>query len=97
MMGREVSNRTFPEIGVSEPHHPLSHHQKKPEKLATKAKVDLYHVQMFAYFLEKLRLTPDGDGSLLDHVMNPLWCRYQRRRPAQPHQPPCASGGRGSR
>ena len=69
MLGREVSNRTFPEIGVREPHHPLSHHQNNPEKIAAKAKVDNYHLQMLAYFLEKLRATPDGDGSLLDQVM----------------------------
>ena len=69
MMGREVSNRTFPEIGVREPHHPLSHHQSKPDKKATKARVDAYHIRMFAYFLERLRATQDGDGSLLDHVM----------------------------
>ena len=69
MMGREVSNRTFPEIGVSEPHHPLSHHQNKPEKKAPKARVDTYHIRMFAYLLERLHATQDGDGSLLDHVM----------------------------
>jgi hypothetical protein len=69
MLGREVSNRTFPEIGVREPHHPLSHHQNSREKLDAKAKVDAYHVQMLAYFLDRLRSTADGDSSLFDQVV----------------------------
>jgi hypothetical protein len=69
MFGREFSGRTYPEIGVSEGHHPLSHHQNDPEKLALLAKVNTYHVQMFAYYLEKLRATKDGEGSLLDHTL----------------------------
>ena len=50
-------------------HHPLSHHQNDPEKLAKLAKINTYHMKLFAYFLEKLRSTPDGDGTLLDHSM----------------------------
>ena len=50
-------------------HHPLSHHQNDPEKLAKLAKINTFHMQLFAYFLERLRTTPDGDGSLLDHSM----------------------------
>jgi hypothetical protein len=69
MMGREVSNRAYPEIGVTEPHHPLSHHQDDPARIAKLAKVNQYHASMFAHYLEKLRSTPDGDGSLLDHTM----------------------------
>jgi hypothetical protein len=69
MYGREFSGRTYPQIGVAEGHHPLSHHQNDPEKLAALAKVNTYHVQMFAYFLDKLRNTPDGDGSVLDHTL----------------------------
>lgn len=71
MMGRELSKRTYPEIGVPDPHHPLSHHQgdvEKVEKVEKLAKVSILHMQMFAYYLERLRSTPDGDGSLLDHV-----------------------------
>jgi hypothetical protein len=68
MLGREVSNRTFPEIGVPDPHHPISHHQNNPERIAKVTKINTYQAKMFAYFLEKLRSTPDGDGSLLDHV-----------------------------
>jgi hypothetical protein len=68
-LAREVSTRTYPQIGVPEPHHPISHHQNDPEKLAKLEKINTYHVSLFAYLLEKLRSTPDGDGSLLDHSM----------------------------
>jgi hypothetical protein len=69
MYGREFSGRTYPEIGVPEGHHPLSHHQNDPEKLAALAKVNTYHTKMFAYYLDRLKNTPDGDGSLLDHTL----------------------------
>ena len=69
MVGKEQSNRAFPEIGVAEPHHPLSHHQNNPEKLAKQAKVNALHMQLFVQFLQKLQSTPDGDGSLLDHTL----------------------------
>jgi hypothetical protein len=68
LYGREASVRTFPEIGVSESWHPVSHHGDNPEQLEKQAKINSYHVKMFAYFLEKLRSTADGDGSLLDHT-----------------------------
>jgi len=68
-MAREVSTRTYPQIGVPEPHHPTSHHQNNPEKLAKLAKINAYHVSLFAYFLDKLKSTPDGDGTLLDNSM----------------------------
>ena len=68
-MAREMSVRTCPEIGIAEPHLPLSHHKNNPEKLAKQAALGVYHLQMFAYFLEKLRSTPDGDGSLLDQTL----------------------------
>jgi hypothetical protein len=66
-LARETSTRTYPEIGVPEPHHPLTHNGGDPEKLARVAKINAFHVSLFAYFLEKLKATPDGDGSLLDH------------------------------
>ncbi len=66
-MAREASTRTYPQIGVPEPHHPISHHVNDPEKLAKLARINAYHVSLFAYLLERLRDTPDGDGSLLDH------------------------------
>jgi hypothetical protein len=68
-MARETSTRTYPQIGVSEPHHPTSHHSNNPEKLAKLAKINAYHVSLFAYFIEKLNSTPDGGGSLLDHTI----------------------------
>jgi hypothetical protein len=66
-MARETSTRTYPQIGVPEPHHPISHHGNDPEKLAKLGKINAYHVSLFAYFLDKLRATPDGNGTLLDH------------------------------
>ena len=69
MMAREVSQRTYPQIGVTEPHHSISHHGNKPDKIAGHAKINAYHVSLFAKFLERLRSTPDGDGSLLDHSL----------------------------
>jgi hypothetical protein len=68
MMGHEQSGMTYPQIGVPDAHHPVSHHQHEPEKVAKTAKINAYHVTMFAYLLDKLRTTPDGDGSLLDHI-----------------------------
>jgi len=67
MMAREVSQRTYPEIGVTEPHHSISHHGNRPAAIEGHAKLNAYHVGMFAQFLDRLRSTPDGDGSLLDH------------------------------
>ena len=69
MMAREVSQRTYPEIGVTEPHHSISHHGNRPAAIAGHAKLNAYHVSMFAKFVERLKATPDGDGSLLDHSM----------------------------
>jgi hypothetical protein len=68
-LARETSTRTYPEINVPDPHHPLTHHQNDPEKMAKVAKINAFHVSLFAYFLEKLKATPDGDGSLLDHTV----------------------------
>jgi hypothetical protein len=67
MIGKEVSGRSYPEIGVPDGHHACSHHQNDPVKLEKLAKINRYHMQHFAYFLDKLRNTPDGEGSLLDH------------------------------
>jgi hypothetical protein len=69
MMGREFSGRTYPEIGVPDAHHPLSHHQDDAGRVALMSKVNAYHVALFAKYLEKLGSTPDGDGSLLDHMV----------------------------
>lgn len=68
-LARETSTRTYPEIGVPDPHHPVSHHANDPEKMEKLAKINNYHVSLFAYYLEKLRSTRDGDGTLLDHSL----------------------------
>jgi hypothetical protein len=68
MMGREFTGRQYPEIGVPDAHHPISHHQGDREKLAKLAKINTFHTSLFAYFLAKLRTTQDGDGTLLDHL-----------------------------
>jgi hypothetical protein len=68
-LARETSNRTYPEVGVPDPHHPLSHHGNDPEKIARMAKINAFHVSLFAYYLERLKATPDGSGSLLDHSL----------------------------
>jgi hypothetical protein len=69
MMNREVSMRVYPNIGITEPHHSISHHGNDPQKIATLVKLNTYHVGLFGKFLDKLRSTPDGDGSLLDHSL----------------------------
>jgi hypothetical protein len=69
MMSRELSQRTYPEIGVTEQHHSVSHHQNNRDKMAQVVKINVYYAGMFAKFLDKLRNTPDGDGSLLDHSL----------------------------
>lgn len=67
-LAREASTRTYPNIGVPEPHHPVSHHANDPEMLAKLARINQYHVSLFGYLLERLQATPDGGGSLLDNT-----------------------------
>jgi hypothetical protein len=68
-LARETSNRTYPEIGVNDPHHPLTHHGNDPEKIAKMAKINRFHVSLFAEFLQKLKQTAEGEGTLLDHCL----------------------------
>ena len=68
-LARETSNRTYPEIGVPDPHHPLSHHGNDPAKIERMAKINQFHVSLFAEFLGKLKATPEGNGTLLDHSL----------------------------
>jgi hypothetical protein len=68
MISKEQSARPYPQIGVPEAHHPLSHHDNIPELIAKMSKINRYHTQLFAQYLTKLRATSDGDGSLLDHM-----------------------------
>ncbi len=69
MMGRESTTRVYQELGIREGYHPLSHHQNDAAKIEQVIQIDILHTQVFAYFLEKMQSTPDGDGSLLDHSM----------------------------
>ncbi len=69
MVGREQTGRAYGEIGVPEAHHPISHHGYDPQKIATLSKINVYHTQLLAEYLTKLRATPDGDGTLLDHLI----------------------------
>jgi hypothetical protein len=68
MLSKEQSARPYPQIGVPEAHHPLSHHNNEPALIARMSKINRYHAELFAGYLAKLRATPDGDGSLLDHM-----------------------------
>jgi hypothetical protein len=69
MMAREASQRTYPVLGISETHHDVSHHGNRPDKMALHGTIDIHFTRLFAAFIEKLRTSPDGDGSLLDHSL----------------------------
>jgi hypothetical protein len=69
MLAREISNRTYPQVGVPDGHHAISHHSNQAPKMDKNVKIQTYHTGLFAQFLEKMRTTPDGDGSLLDHTL----------------------------
>jgi hypothetical protein len=69
MVSREVSNRTYPQVGVTDGHHAISHHQNRAEKMEKNVRIQTFNVGQFTGFLEKMRATPDGDGSLLDHAV----------------------------
>ena len=69
MLGREQNTRVYAELGISDAYHPLTHHQGDPQKIAKVLEIDILHTKAVAYFMERMRSTPDGDGSLLDHSM----------------------------
>ena len=69
MFGRELSGATYPQIGVTDSHHPITHHLNVPANVVKVAKINAYHMSLFAHFVKKLSETPDGDGSLLDHII----------------------------
>jgi hypothetical protein len=69
MMAREISNRTYPQVQVTEGHHAVSHHQNRQVKLDMNARIQRYHVGLFARFLDKLDAMPDGEGSVLDNTL----------------------------
>ena len=68
MLGREQSTRSYPQVGVSDAHHPLSHHENDPARIELMSKINTYHVQLVSRYFDRLRATADGDGSLLDHM-----------------------------
>jgi len=69
MIGREVSGRSYPELGVPDAHHPLSHHGNDPEKMAKLTKINILHMEQVAYYLKRMSETREGEGTLLDHTM----------------------------
>jgi hypothetical protein len=69
MLAREISNRTYPNVGLPDGHHAISHHSNQAAKMDKNVKIQTYHTSLFAQFLEKMQATPDGDGSLLDHTI----------------------------
>ena len=69
MFGRELGGRPYPELDISDGHHAASHHGNRPEDMLRLAKLNAYHVDLFAYFLKRLQSTPEGDGTLLDHTL----------------------------
>ena len=94
MIGKEQSARPYPQIGVPEAHHPLSHHGDVPELIARMSKINRYHTELFAKYLAKLRATPDGDGSLLDHMTILYGVGHLEQQPALGRQPAAPAGGR---
>jgi hypothetical protein len=95
MMAREFSMRTYPELGLSEPHHAISHHGNKPEQIASHAKINLHHIGQFASFLERLQAAEDGDGSVLDHSVIFYGAGMSNGNAHSPHPLPLVAVGGG--
>ena len=96
MVGREHSGMTYPQIGVPDAHHPISHYAGEVEKIEKVAKINAYHMRMFAYYLERLRATPDGDGSLLDHITMMYGAGIADSNSHDPYDIPIILAGRGA-
>ncbi len=101
MTDRELSARTYPQLGVTEQHHTVSHHGNDPKNIAKVVKINTYHSMLFGRFLEKLKATPDGDGSLLDHSLDLLRRRHgesesARQRSAAAWWPLAAASAQGT-
>jgi Protein of unknown function (DUF1552) len=96
MIGREFSGRTYPEIGVPDAHHPISHHQRDPVRMDKCAKINRYHAELFAYFLQRMKDTPDGDGTLLDHVAIVYGAGMSEGNGHVPHNIPLVLAGGGA-
>ena len=96
MMCREASMRTYPEIEITTPHHTISHHQNKPDQIALHAKLNVFHMQQFAKFVDKLQATPDGDGSILDHSLIFYGAGMSNGNAHSPYPLPLLALGKGS-
>jgi hypothetical protein len=96
MLSRELSGRAYRELGVSEGFHAISHHGNDPQKIAAMAKINVYHSQLVAYYLERLQATKDGDGSLLDHAMVFFGSGMGNSNEHDPHDLPLILAGGGS-
>jgi hypothetical protein len=97
MMARELSGRGYPQIGVSDAHHSISHHSNDPARMEGYSKINAYHVRLFSYYVEKLKATPDGDGSLLDHMMLLFGCGMADGNGHTPRNLPIVLLGGGTR
>jgi hypothetical protein len=98
MTGREASQRTYPQLGMSETHHDISHHGRRPEKMEQHAKINTHFAELFAEFIEKLRSSPEGDGSVLDHSLIFYGNGMSDGQAHAPYPPPLAVvGGAGGR
>ena len=82
MLNREASQLVFPNLGFNEPWHHVSHHGNEPEKLALLVKLNTWQIELFGRFLDRLKETPDGDGTLLDHSAHPVGQRHERQQHA---------------
>ena len=97
MVSREVSNRTYTQVGVTDGHHAISHHQNRADKMEKNVRIQTFNVGMFAEFVEKLQKTPDGDGTLLDNTVL-LYGSNMSNSNAHDHFPLAQpGGGRGQR
>ena len=86
-IGHEMSGRAYPEVGFGDAHHSVTHHRAMPSKIAKVIQINIFHTKLLAYYLDKLRSTPDGDGSLLDHCADSLRRRAERRQSAPLYGP----------
>ena len=96
MMSREVSPRSYPELGIPDPHHGLSHHQDNPVQMEKLAKLNRHHIEQFAYFMDKLESTPDGDATLLDNIVMLYGCGISDGNKHLHTDLPCFIAGGGS-
>jgi hypothetical protein len=95
LLSREQSPRAYPNLGISTAHHTLSHHGGNRKNIEQKAKVDAYHVKLLTYYIEKLKATPDGDGSLLDHMVGLYGAGLGDPNPHDPFDLPSIVFGKG--